>query len=437
MIPTIKIPFSTGNMEVDGSCRVGGSSPTSHYIDSANASSESKPTFYSGMKEILLKGQLNLLLIFIPFALITWVAGAPHSVIFVFSLLSIAPLAERLGFVTEQIALHTTETIGGLLNVTFGNATELIVSIAALVKGYYRLVQLSLLGSILSNMLLVLGTALLFGGLKFKIQKFDRVTGQMNSSMLALACMALLFPTTLNFSGEADLTPSTDDTEAMPIATSDDENPLHGEENNSGIALSEEETRSRQISDVSFDPGNNGNGVSAAGGATTATTGDNEEEEDHLGFQGALFWLAVITVLIAVLSEALVETIQEGTDDLHISTIFTSVIILPIIGNAAEHASAIIFAAHNKLDLALSIAIGSSTQIAIFVIPLLVIISWITNKSLDLNFKPFESCTLLLSVITVTFAIQRGTSNWLVGLILVCGYVIVCVGFWVHEDEKF
>ena len=162
---------------------------------------------------------------------------------------------------------------------------------------------------------------------------------------------------------------------------------------------------------------------------------DEEPEEDLLGFYGALFWLLILTVLIAVLSEALVGTIEEATSSSGISNVFVSTIIIPIIGNAAEHASAIIFCAKNKVDLGLSIAIGSSTQIAIFVIPILVLIGWFTDKPLDLYFQPYETCTVFLAVISVAFAIQNGKSNWLIGFTLVGAYVIVSIGFWVHVNE--
>lgn len=156
----------------------------------------------SGAKEVIIGGPLNILLVCVPFGIISYFVGWPDAATFIFSILALAPLAERLGFITEQLALHTNETIGGLLNATFGNATELIVSIAALSKGLFRLVQLSLLGSVLSNMLLVLGTAFLFGGLKYRTQYFSKASSHVNSSLLMLGVMALLFPNVLTMSGE-------------------------------------------------------------------------------------------------------------------------------------------------------------------------------------------------------------------------------------------
>jgi Ca2+:H+ antiporter len=168
----------------------------------AKGEEQNEVTFKSSAYQIFCTSYLNVLLLATPIALISYAAGGNDIVTFLFSLIALAPLAERLGFVTEQLALHTNETIGGLLNATFGNATELIVSIAALAKGLNRLVQLSLLGSILSNMLLVLGTAFFVGGLHFETQFYNKVSSQVNSTLLMIATMSILFPTALYSSGE-------------------------------------------------------------------------------------------------------------------------------------------------------------------------------------------------------------------------------------------
>lgn len=159
-------------------------------------------TFKDTITVMFMDGPLNILLLCSPVSIIAYCADWPSSIIFIFSLLAMAPLAERLGFVTEQIALHTNDTIGGLINATFGNATELIVAITALKRGMYRLVQLSLLGSILSNMLLVLGLSFLFGGYYHKTQKFGTISSQMNSTLLMLATMGIILPTILSDTNE-------------------------------------------------------------------------------------------------------------------------------------------------------------------------------------------------------------------------------------------
>ncbi len=168
----------------------------------ANHAEKPPISFAQSAKNMAFTGPLNILLGLVPFALGSYWGGWPDPVTFVLSLLALAPLAERLGYVTEQLALHTNETIGGLLNATFGNATELIVAISALSRGLFRLVQLSLLGSILSNMLLVLGCAFYCGGLYHKTQTFGTISSQINSTLLLLSTMAVLFPTILSNSGQ-------------------------------------------------------------------------------------------------------------------------------------------------------------------------------------------------------------------------------------------
>ncbi|RYH19733.1 hypothetical protein EON65_25630 [archaeon] len=169
--------------------------------------------------------------------------------------------------------------------------------------------------------------------------------------------------------------------------------------------------------------------------AAPSAAEEEEEEEDELGFHNALIWLTIITAFIAVLSEALSDSIQSAADDIGISAVFISAIVLPIVGNAAEHAGAIMFAWKGKVDLALGVAIGSSTQVALCVLPMLVIIGWMINKDLDMDFGAFEASTLFLSVVSVTFAIKDGKSNWLVGTALLTAYLIISVAFWAHKDE--
>mmetsp|Transcript_37129 Transcript_37129/g.37804 ORF Transcript_37129/g.37804 Transcript_37129/m.37804 type:complete len:454 (+) Transcript_37129:97-1458(+) len=430
-------------LEVDLNGNTGNTNDDANTFD--NSTQKSAPSFQSGVKRFFFHGPMNLLLPLIPVALICWLTDVSHVATFVFSLLSIAPLAERLGFATEQLAIHTSHTIGGLLNVTFGNATELIVSVAALMKNYYRLVQLSLLGSILSNLLLVLGCAFWLGGARHGTQQFRKLTGQLNSTMLLLVVMGLMFPAVLNIAGEADRHSTLVFSRVVSIVfifiygayvylelKSDGSIETHDSSDelmtpSSRQTFSELEVNSPAIRGGSTTPPHPP--------SQTEQEGEEEEEEDLLGRPASLFCLAFVTILIAILSEALVQTIEKATDSAHINTVFVSTIILPIIGNASEHASAVVFGMKNKMELAVSIAVGSSTQIAVFVIPLLVIISWCTGKTLNLNFKPFETATVLLTVIMVSFAIQHGKSNWLVGLVLIAAYFLISVGFYVHNDE--
>ena len=422
--------------------------------------------FIAGTKELLRSGPLNLLLLCTPFAIISYFSNWPQPITFTLSLLSIAPFAERLGYVTEQLAMHTNETIGGLLNATFGNATELIISLSALNQGLYRVIQLSLLGSILSNLLLVMGCAFLAGGTRFKTQRFGTISGQINSSLLMLSCMGLLFPAVLTISSEENIKDELMYSRITSLVlivmygcylffqlkTHRDAYEGGDEEGADSKSIKEartiqmpsrssvdvEEARSpvlaglmsgSELNDRAEDPSSGG----GLGEGEDEGEGAEDEDEDVLGFNYSIVWLAIITIFISFLSNALVECIDETAQK--VSGFFLSAIVLPIVGNAAEHASAVIFAMRGKLDLSLGVAVGSSTQIALMVLPLLVIFGWFLDKPMSLNFHPFETCSLVLSVVIATFAIASGQSNWLLGAILVGGYVIIATGFALHNNE--
>lgn len=409
-------------------------------------------SFKDSAYQIFFTSWLNVLLAATPIAIICYIGGWSDVATFIFSLLALAPLAERLGFVTEQLALHTNETVGGLLNATFGNATELIVSIAALAKGLYKLVQLSLLGSVLSNMLLVLGTAFFFGGMQQSTQYYNRISSQVNSTLLMLSTMAILFPTALYQSGKCSKLGELGLSRGASlilfvlyfaflyfqlfshkeIYDAPSENLVVRSSKSAGKDV---ELGSGSVTSALHKSESENLNI-ALGGKQAAEEEDEEEEEDVLGFWNAMIWLAGITALIAVLSEAISDSIQNAADDAGISGIFLAAIVLPIVGNAAEHAGAIMFAWKGKVDLAIGVAIGSSTQISLCVLPFLVILGWMMGKDLDLTFGSYESACVLLTVISVTFAIKDGTSNWLIGATLVCAYFIISIGFWCHSNDS-
>lgn len=445
-----------------------------------NLPADRKISFLQSAKAMATTGPLNLLLIATPFGIISWALNWSSVLTFVLSLAALAPLAERLGYVTEQVSIHTNDTIGGLLNATFGNATELIVALVALAKGQYRLVQLSLLGSILSNLLLVLGMAFLFGGLRHQTQTYGTISSQINSTLMMLSVMGLLFPTVLTLGGEesrlGELGLSrgaslllfilyfaflyfqlkthrhlyeslAKEEQPSPPAASDHRFIANITEhaNTSDVEASghsvdtDEEHHNDQHPLITSKVGSDLISIVAPTAAPTAVTteaDDEEEEEDELGFYNSIIWLTLMTILIAFLSEAISSSIEAAGKQAHISSVFLSAIALPIVGNAAEHAGAVIFAMKNKLDLSLGVAIGSSTQIALCVLPFIVLIGWILNKDMDLNFGAYESICLFLSVISVTFAIKDGTSNWLLGAALIIGYLIIALGFWAHTNES-
>nr|GEU79806.1 vacuolar cation/proton exchanger 3-like isoform X1 [Tanacetum cinerariifolium] len=317
-------------------------------------------TAFHSVYIVLFKAKINVLLPFGPLAVLLHYLTGWHGWVFFFSLLGITPLAERLGYATEQLACYTGNTVGGLLNATFGNATEMIISIYALNNGMIRVVQQSLLGSILSNMLLVLGCAFFTGGIVHypKVQRFNQTAAIVSSGLLLMA----------------------------------------ERENNED---------------------------------------DSEDEEaPEITMWEAIAWLTILTLWVSVLSGYLVDAIQGASDSWNMPVSFISVILLPIVGNAAEHASAIMFAMKDKLDITLGVAIGSSTQISMFVIPFCVVVGWIMGQPMDLNFQLFETATLFITVLVVAFMLQEGTSNYFKGLMLILCYLIVAASFFVHVDNK-
>ncbi|KAJ6417553.1 hypothetical protein OIU84_003305 [Salix udensis] len=335
--------------------------------------------------------------------------------VFLLSLLGIIPLAERLGYATEQLAMYTGPTVGGLLNATFGNATELIIAIYALRNGMIRVVQLSLLGSILSNMLLVLGCAFFCGGLVFyrKEQVFNKASATVNSGLLLMAVMGLLFPAVLHFThtevhyGKSELALSRFSSCIML-----------------GVYAAY----------LFFQLNESKGSIHSSDESQHGENEDDHDETPEIGKWESVIWLLIMTAWISILSEYLVDAIEGTSRAWNIPISFIGVILLPIVGNAAEHAGAIMFAMKDKLDISLGVAIGSSTQISMFGIPFCVVVGWIMGKPMDLNFQLFETATLFITVIVVAFFLQEGSSNYFKGLMLILCYVIVAASFFVHED---
>ncbi|PHU24777.1 Vacuolar cation/proton exchanger 2 [Capsicum chinense] len=337
---------------------------------------------------VVIKAKINVLLPFGPLAILLHYVTGKHAWVFFFSLLGITPLAERLGYATEQLAFYTGPTVGGLLNATFGNATEMIISLYALNNGMMLVVKQSLLGSILSNMLLVLGCAFFSGGIihQEKVQVFNKATAIVNSGLLLMAVMGLLFPAVLHFThtelhfGESQLALSRFSSCIMLVAYA-------------SYLFFQLKSQPNLYRSVSEDGEHNSE--------------DSEEEEaPEITQWEAIGWLAVLTTWISVLSGYLVDAIEGASDSMNLPMSFISVILLPIVGNAAEHASAIMFAMKDKLDITLGVAIGSSTQISMFVIPFCVVVGWFMGKPMNLNFQLFETATLFITVLVVAFMLQ-------------------------------
>ncbi|KMT03761.1 hypothetical protein BVRB_8g189090 [Beta vulgaris subsp. vulgaris] len=374
---------------------------------------------FSSIYTVLIKAKINVLLPFGPLAILLHYLTHKHGWIFFLSLLGITPLAERLGYATEQLAFYTGPTVGGLLNATFGNATEMIISIYALKMGMIRVVQQSLLGSILSNMLLVLGCAFFTGGVVHhpKIQSFDKSAALMNSGLLLMAVMGITFPAVLHFThtevhfGKSELSLSRFSSGIMLVA---------------------------YASYLFFQLRSQHNLYDPLDGETSNNIVEDSDDDEtpEITYWEAIAWLAILTLWVSVLSGYLVDALQGASDSWNMPVAFISVILLPIVGNAAEHASAIMFAVKDKLDITLGVAIGSSTQISMFVIPFCVIVGWLMGQPMDLNFQLFETATLFVTVLVVAFMLQEGTSNYFKGLMLVLCYLIVAASFFVHNDVK-
>nr|WMS59629.1 CAX3 [Impatiens uliginosa] len=370
---------------------------------------------------VLIKAKINVLLPFGPLAILMHYLTGKHGWVFFFSLLGITPLAERLGYATEQLTFYTGPTLGGLLNATFGNATEMIISIYALRKGMTRVVKQSLLGSILSNMLLVLGCAFLSGGLtnRDKVQRFNKAAAAVNSGLLLMAVMCILFPAVLHFThtelhtGESELYLSRFSSCIMLVAYA----------SYLFFQLRSQQNTHDLVGEVPTEEERNSNVESS-----------EEEEVPEITQLESMVWLGILTLWISLLSGYLVDAIQGASDSWNLPLSFISVIILPIVGNAAEHASAIMFAVKDKLDITLGVAIGSSTQISMFVIPFCVVVGWCMGKPMDLNFQLFETASLFITVLVVSFLLQDGTSNYFKGLMLILSYLIVAASFFVHVD---
>ena len=382
------------------------------------------PGFIAGSMKMFKANKIYALLIFVPLAIMAEFAEAPEYAIFFLACLAILPLAGLLGDATEQVALHTNDTLGGLLNATFGNATEMIVCYFALKANLLSVVQVSLLGSILSNTLLVLGFSCLAGGLKYTSIGFNRTAAQANTTLLQIAILGLIVPTLMNGVGQ------------LPVGGVID---LELSRSISGALLVlyvlyvyfQLFTHRKVFEDPR---GGEAKAPTSAEEEAAAEEEEEEEEDDlYLSMSGGIFWLSVSTVAIAYLSELLTGSIEGAADGVGLSRTFVGFVILPIIGNAAEHSTAVVMANKGKMDLAFGVALGSSTQIALFVIPVMVWVAWAMDKPLDLLFGNFETSIIFLSSLLVSHIVSDGETNWLEGVMLLFAYMIICFAFFFYE----
>lgn len=357
------------------------------------------------------------LLIFVPISIAAEWLEWDALIIFAAASLAIVPLAAWMGTATEEIAGMAGPSLGGLLNATFGNATELIVAIVALKEGYVGVVKASLTGSIIGNLLLVMGLAMFLGGLRFKEQIFKPDAARMNASLMNLAVIALLLPTAMNFSSVGvapEILRNLSTAVAVVLMAVYAMTLLFSMKTHAYLYEA-------AIVDEMVPEG------AAPGEAAETGHGESGHGEPNLWL-----WAGVLlgaTVLVAVESELLVKSLEVATEQLGLTDLFTGVILLPIIGNAAEHATAVTVAMKNKMDLSVSVALGSSLQIALFVAPVLVLAGWVFGQPMDLSFQPFELVAVAVSVLIANSISSDGKSNWLEGLLLLSAYAVLALTF--------
>lgn len=348
------------------------------------------------------KWQLKVLLLGVPLAVGSKALGLAPGLSFLAAFCGLIPLAALLGDFTEDLAKRSNDVIGALINVTFGNATELIISIMALRYGMLDVIKLSLIGSVLGNMLLVLGSAFVLGGYYTHDMTFNSDAVNTYGPLLTLSMLSFAIPSLYTaMHGETKR-----DVETSLIISRE-------------IALLMCFTyccylvfqlyTHKQLFDSSEE--------------------DEEEEETEFSWAFGILGMAVVSILISILSDILVETLQHAAIQWHLPKQFIGIILVPIVGNAAEHSSAIVFATKNRLDISVGVALGSAIQIAMFVMPVLVVVGWIMGIPLDLNFHPFLTGAAVLSVLVAINVTSDGKTNWLEGVMLLVAYLMVAIVF--------
>ncbi len=353
-----------------------------------------------------LKNRLNWLLLALPLALF-FNFQHNQTMAFLFSMISIMPLAFLMGKGTEEIALRTGEAIGGFLNATFGNAAELIIVGLAIyaasqdpeiVDTMVTVTQASLIGSILGNMLLVLGLAMLWGGLNHKEQSFNSDAIQMNGTLLLLAVVAFIIPSAVHHSGG-----TLGDVENISHYTAIVLLVVYG------FALF---FQLKTHSDV-----------------FATEPGHGHHENPTMTNKNAWALLIIATVLVAWMAHILVHSLESAVTEWGLPELFIGVILLPFFGNAAEHFTAVIVAGKDKMDLSIAIAIGSSVQIALFAAPAVILFAWALGVPLFLEFGLLETAATFVSVLVVNSILADGKSNWLEGAMLLASYIILALAF--------
>jgi Ca2+:H+ antiporter len=354
------------------------------------------------LRDALLGSKLNVLLLFIPIALILEWLHLGEVPVFFAAALAIVPLAGMIGHATEELSLRSGPGIGGLLNATFGNGAELLIAGFALAAGLQDVVKASLSGSILGNILLVLGAAMFAGGLGRERQTFSATGANAKTLMLFIAVAGLVMPAVFDLTVLGSLQGTSPQLDELSLITA-------------GVLLV------AYVAGLIFSLKTHSNVFSETDAAQA------HGEVPSMSAVQASTLLAVATILTAVVAETLVGAVEGAAHALGMSDLFVGFIVVAVVGNAAEHFSAILFARRNQMQLAINIAKDSSAQVALLVAPVLVIMSFIIGQPMNLVFHPFELFGLGLAVLAVTFASLDGESNWYEGVLLLALYVIIGV----------
>ena len=365
------------------------------------------------LKPLKLKPSLDWLLIFVPAAIFLrfWPGGISPTALFVCSALGIIPVAGWIGRATEALAARVGAGLGGLLNATFGNAAELIIGGIALSKGLTNVVKASITGSIIGNVLLVLGLSILFGGTKYKEQRFNRTAVTTSVTSLSLAAIGLVIPTVFHRAADRSA---------------------------GGWSALVEQKLSLAIAVVLFLTYFFMLGFSlwTHKHFFQGTHNQAEENSQQWSRAKAIVILIIATAFVALLSEFLVGTIESVRDSVGLTEVFVGVIVVAIVGNAAEHSTAILMAMKNKMDLTVNIAIGSSLQIALFVAPVLIFLSYLFGRPMNLEFTMPEVVAVVVSVYILFQISEDGETNWIEGIQLLSLYVILGILFFYLPEPQ-
>jgi len=339
------------------------------------------------------------LLVFVPVVLAAeHFRPEAHTALFLLSILAIVPLAALLSMATESVAAKTGDTIGGLLNATLGNLTELVIALAALGAGEYTLVKASIAGAIVTNSLFMLGGSFLLGGLKHHVQEFNRSTARLQAGLLFLATIALLIPSAIS---RADATPEALFTEKLSIGLSILLMLAYG----LGLVFSLKTHRD-----------------------FFGSVAHGDDEEQHWPIGVALVTLVVVTVLVALVSEVFVGSVQDAALELGMSQAFVGFIVVALVGAAAEMAAAFSGARKNRLDLSVGIALGSAAQIALFVAPVLVLLSYVIGPTpMSLQLWPGAVTMIVIATLTAALVTTSGRSAWFLGVLLLIVYATLAL----------